>query len=361
MNPLQERELLGKTHAEWSETQDGNEWDDFVVQNGGSIFHLWSWRKVLEGDYSRPLYLACRDEKDSILAVCPFFYQAGRHLLYLNSLPDSQMAGPIFSSRATNTSQIIASLQKSVKFSPSNPVVTMRIKVQQQQIIQPMIALGFQYRVRYGLFIVDLHEKPPEHIWSNGFQKHDRQAVKYYEQRGSEFGFARSERDYLDYLALERGPTADLNDRADFLSKVRLYMGDQLKVGRVTFEGNVIAGFSMLCDSVTSTVHLADCLSFRHREKHSPMKNIHSSGTYINWKMINWAYEHGFRYVDLGSYSVDASSNPANLSSKHKLYASKLKERFEVTFLPTYQFILPTSSITYSIARRISRVMRSLD
>lgn len=338
---MDESLMFEDSHTRWEETNDRKEWDDFVVRNGGSIFHLWSWRKVLESENSRALYLACRDAERRVLAVCPFFYRAGRHLLYLDSLPDSPIAGPIISDRATNPSLILESLRKSVKFSLFNPVVAMRIKAHQQPIIQTMVLVGFRHVSTHGLFILDLHERTPEHIWNDGFEKHDRQAVKYYEQHGSVFEFARNESDYLDYLTLHRGTHRD--DRADFLSKIRLNLGDRLRVAVATFENRAIAGFLMLCDPPNSTVHLTTI-------RYSPVKNIHSPVTYVNWKAINWANEHGFRYVDFGSYPVTASSNP-----RHPFH--KLREKFKITFVPRYLFTLPTSGISYSIARRIGRIL----
>ena len=342
-------------HTEWSKTEDGNEWDDFVVQNGGSIFHSWSWRRVLENNDFIPLYLVCRDAGGRTLAVCPFFCRTGRqgrHIreMYLESLPESRragiirsMAGPIVDGQRANASEILASLPKSAKSSSFNPVVQMRINVHQQQIIQTMIALGFQYKIKFEFFILDFHEKIPEHIWSNGFQKHDRQAVKYYEQLGSEFGFARHESEYHDYLALSGG-TTDPNDSADFLSKMRLNLGDRLKIARVTLESKVVAGISILCDPVGPTAHLMII-------RYSPVRNIHSPVTYINWKIINWAYEQGFRYVDFGAYH--RSSDPARPSYK-------LRSRFEVSPVPRYEFALPLSSMYHSVARGTHRVLQGM-
>jgi len=131
----------------WSEVEDGDEWDEFVTINRGSIFHLWSWRKVLEDTYSKPLYLAYRDSDGEILAVCPFFYRTGRLLWYLDSLPESHSAGPIISNHVTDISRLLTALRKSVRFSPFKPAVAMRIRTEKHEIIEPMTNLGFGYTV----------------------------------------------------------------------------------------------------------------------------------------------------------------------------------------------------------------------
>jgi len=353
---LLQKAPLKPSHVEWSETSDSKQWDDFVVQNGGTVFHTWSWRKVMESADSRPLYLVCRDPEGRILAVCPFFYRTsrrGRHVteVCLESLPDCRIAGPIISSLATNTSQIIASLARSVKFSLFNPVVAMEIRTHQQPIVQSMIALGFKCKaIARGILILDLHDKTPEFIWNKGFQKHDRQAIKYYEQRGAEFGYAGREDDYSAYLALERpsGIHYTINFQEEgYLNRIRSNMGDNLKLALIFLGGKAAGGFLVMCDNGTnSTVHV---MAIRY----STLKNIHSLVTYLNWKTINWANENGFRYVNFGSYPVDKCSDPA-----HPFY--KLKERFALTLVPEYDFILPTVSTPYSIAREINQAVREV-
>jgi hypothetical protein len=326
----------------WAETQDGMEWDDFVTKTHGSIFHLWAWRKVLESDGSKPLYLACRDEKGRILAVCPFFYRSGRRLLYLDSLPDSNAAGPIIDNQVSDVREIIVSLRKSVRFTPFNPVAAMRIRTIRREVIEPMLGSGFKYEVMHGLLTIDLQEETPEEIWSHGFEKHDRQAVKYYEQNGKGFGLSSEEDDYRNYLALQRGSTTHSEDLAAFVSKLRQNLGDDLKVASVALGNEVVAGVLMLCDRPSSAIHLSIM-------RFSPTKNIHSAVTYLNWGAANWARKNGFRYVDLGSYPVEATSGPG-----HHFY--KLRMRFKAALVLRYHFILPTSTLSYSIVKRISRV-----
>jgi hypothetical protein len=330
--------------GKWSETDDGKEWDDFVARNGGSIFHTWAWRRVLESHDSIPYYLACRNDEGKIIAVCPFIYKAGTRSLHLDSLPDSPMAGPLVGGEAKTVSELIESLRKSVRFSPFHPVVAFHIKTHRQEIVQPMIALGFHYKTDYGLLITDLREKPPEHIWNNGFMKHDRQAVKYYDLRGAEFRFASSESDFAGYLGLEEGPTWNPHDRPEFFSRMRSNLGDRSNVAIVTLEGKVIAGLISISDPANSTVHLATM-------RYSLVRNIHSPVTYVNWKMTSWAVGQGFRYVDFGIWSTEHTVDPNH-------FAYKLKRRFELDFIPRYEFNVRPSGTAYSMARRINRLIR---
>jgi hypothetical protein len=268
----------------WSETEDAKEWDNFVSNNGGSIFHTWAWRSVLEGADVNPTYLVCREGNGTIRAVCPFFQTTGKRLRYLDSLPDSFMGGPIPKREESNPSEIIQSLVQSVRFNPFNTIAKVQIRAHRQEIVDSMIGLGFPYNTLYGLFIADLITRPPEHVWNNGFLKHDRQAVKYYGVAGSVFRLAESESDFAEYLGMKEGPTFHLYNQPNFFSKMRLSLGDNLKVGLVYFEEKVIAGVVLLSDPATSTVHLATM-------RYSTVKNIHSPVIYANWKVINWASE----------------------------------------------------------------------
>jgi hypothetical protein len=330
----------------WSETLDSKEWDDFVFANNGSVFHSWSWRRVLETTGSRPFYVACRDTNGRILAICPFLQRkAARNFVLLDSLPLSHMSGPLVGSQVANVQEILGLLRKSVKFSIHNPVVCMQLKVHQQPIIRSLIDLGFRHQITEGLFILDLSGKKPADIWSQNFQKHDRQAVKYYERDGSGFGFAQQESDYADYLSLHQESILRRKERQlippEFLSKMRADLRDQLKVVLVTFESDVIAGLSMICDPRISTVHLAII-------GYSRARNIHSPVVYMDWKIVNWALENGYRYVNFGP----TSSSPTNP-------IHRLKLRFGGRFVPRHEFILPTSHLPYTLARSINWRVRS--
>jgi len=331
----------------WTEASDGKEWDEFVLQNNGTIFHEWSWRGVLESTGSKPLYLTYYDRERTPLAVCPFFYRkGGRRLRYLLSLPISPVAGPIIGKGEGSAPKILSLLPKSVRFSISNPVVSMQIRVHQQPMIQALTNGGYRFEITDGLFVLDLQERTPDQIWRDFFQKHDRQAVKYYEQGNSWFGFARDERDYADYSALHEESLARGEERPivpqEFLERMRSRLGERLKVTLVRMENKVVAGFSMICDPRNRTVYLLII-------GYSRAKNIHSPVIYINWKTINWAFESGYRYINFGPTS------PKTTDPVHKL-----KQRMGAIFVPRYRFTLPTAGIPYSLARGVRRGLRNL-
>jgi hypothetical protein len=341
---------LVKSRFEWTETSDNKEWDEFVIRNGGSFFHLWSWRNVLEESGAKAKYLVCRDAGGNVVGACPFLDLPGKSFHHLVSLPDSRTAGPLLDGRV-NAPEILGALPKSVKFSISSPVVAMKIKTHLDQIIAPMRALGFPYEATRGLYILDLEAKTLEDVWNDGFKKHDRQAVKYYEQK-SAFGFTKN---YGDFLALSR-PTAkytfEMIDQMQvgFIKTMKAVLGDLLEVALVTgSDGAALAGLILqldASDSPTRGVHLQSI-------RHAAPRNIHSVVTSVNWAVVSWAYKNGFRYVDFGAYPIDKSSDPT-----HPFYA--LKTKFKIRVAPRFIFTVPTSNLSYSIARRINQVVLPL-
>lgn len=307
------------------------------------MFHLWSWRNVLESERRKALYMACLDSEGRILAVCPFLRSAGTRFLFLESLPYSSMAGPVVSGMAPSLGSILTALPKSVQFSLLNPIVAMQLRVHQEKIIAPLLALGIEYTFNRGLFVLNLQETPLEKIWNSGFKKHDRQAVKYYDQN-STFRFAEKEDEFQEYFSLHEGLIRRDNKELlprNFMAKMLSNLGDRLKVAVVSSGERIIAGFSVMADSSNSMVHLT-------LMGYSRVKNIHSPVVYLNWRTLEWAHEQGFKYVDFGL----TKSNPAD-----PVY--QLKERFMATFLPSYLFRMPTYGLSYSIARRINQYLRN--
>jgi hypothetical protein len=213
-------------------------------------------------------------------------------------------------------------------------------------MIRSLKASGYRYSVPEGLSVLDLTEKPLERVWNDHFQKHDRQSVKYFERMGAQFVFARTEQDYGDYLALHGESIARGKERPllpqEFLSRMRLNIGEQVKVALVRLDEKLVAGFTMICDPLNSIVHLQII-------GYSRAKNIHSAVVYIDWQAVNWAHKNGFRYVDFGP----TSSNPANA-------VHKLKARMGGTFIPIYRFTLYTAGSPYSFAKRLSRTARDV-
>jgi lipid II:glycine glycyltransferase (peptidoglycan interpeptide bridge formation enzyme) len=263
-------------------------------------------------------------------------------MLYLESLPQSPIGGPVMDVQQS-ISDIIEPLRKSVSFSILNPVVSLQFRVHQKSMIEPLLAMGLRHDASQGLFVLDLTTKTREQIWNEEFKKHDRQAVKYYEDRASVFSFAKDEGDFVKYQALHQetmSRTGEPSRSLEYLLSMHKNFGERFKIALVVFEHKLVAGFAMICDARSSTVYLGLNVGY------SKTKNIHSPIVYMNWKIVNWASDNGFRFVNFGR--TDASSKDP---------VHKLKQKFASEFVPVYRFVLPTSNSPYSIARSIKRLI----
>ena len=331
----------------WSTTAEGKEWDGFVESHGGSIFQSWAWRKILQQNGLKPRYSVCHDPTGGLVGVCPLVAAEGRRYTHLQTPPDSFTAGPLIEADQADVAGVLGALPKLPKFSPLKPVLAIHIRTHLESVAKPMIRLGFQNKIdEYGLLITDLGTHPLDLIWKNGFNKHDRQTVKYHEDIGCEFRLENRAEDFQGYIELKEGPTWNRSDRPEFFASMKENLGDRVRLGVVVQEDKVIAGSIFLCDAATSTVHLLSM-------KYTLVRNIHSPVTYLNLMTARWADGHGFRHVDFGPWSTEHAADAA-------WPAYKLKRRFEADLLPVYAFSIRPSGLAYSITRRMRSTVQKV-
>jgi lipid II:glycine glycyltransferase (peptidoglycan interpeptide bridge formation enzyme) len=204
-----------------------------------------------------------------------------------------------------------------------------------------LIHSGYNYRVEAGDVILDLAERRPEHIWNRFLPKDERGDIRYYDGCGVSLDFARRESDYADFFNLyqesmqRQGYTSISHD---FFKNLRLNLGDQFRVILFTSENNVIAGNAILCDTKMSVVRLS-LVGYR------PLKSTKSFMPYIFWRIVNWASENGFKYLNFGRSSPDPTD-----------HIRRGKQHFGGEFVPEYKFVLPVNSKEISFARSVLRV-----
>jgi lipid II:glycine glycyltransferase (peptidoglycan interpeptide bridge formation enzyme) len=249
----------------------------------------------------------------------------------------------VIDTRLGSVSEIMGPLRKSVTFSILRPVVSLQFRVHEPSIIQPLLDDGVRHDASQGLFILHLGSKSREEIWNNEFGKHDRQAIKYYEDRAAQFFFAKDESDFGEYQNLHQETMSRAGEPSrsmEYLSSMRSNLGEQFKIALVKLENSVVVGFSMVCDQKSSTVYLGLNIGY------SKAKNIHSPMVYMNWKILNWASEQGFRTINFGR---------TDSNSKDPIH--KLKQKFGSEFVPIYRFTISASNSPYSISKSIQRLI----
>jgi serine/alanine adding enzyme len=344
------------TNFAWSRTEDRSEWDDFVTKNRGSIYHSWAWRLALQSSGLKPLYMACRDNRGNLTAICPFMYVKKRGRLYvLHSLPHGHMAGPLISTETTNVAEVIEPLRRSVKFSIFNPVVAMTLKVHQQPIVTCLDKLGFAREATGGLFILDLLSKTTADIWVQEFGKEERYNVEYFEKGGSSFELASQESDYERFLSIlhesQRHQGYDPLPR-QFLSSLRSNFGDKFRVALIASRNETVAAVGFFCDTSNSVVHWVYVGYSRVRSSRSFKPPL--TVVFAGWNLVNWASKNGFRYFDFGPTDPNPSDPRHQVKKK---FGAEWTDRYVFTMPIQSRLALPAYMKSRSIVRSIIGVV----
>jgi hypothetical protein len=329
------------TNYRWSRATDQKEWDDFVLQNGGSVCQSWTWKLYLEDSGNSTVYVICRNGRGDIVAACPFaVIRKGKTACVLESLPFTS-AGPIVNSEVEDYASLLTSLSKFHTFSPLMPLpISMTIRTDQPGIYKPMSDLGWKYVIHQGDFRLDFQETTPQTIWNQVFRKDERNELRFYQRAGFSFHLAENEGDYDAFIELYRESMArrGYGERVRQISSMRNCFKDSFGVCLLESEGRLVAGISFLCNEKESTVRL-DKIGY------APIKNSRSPYFFMLWMMVNWACEKRYRFLRLGTTSAD---------EKHPLH--HIKRKFGGTFIPEYDFRVPISSRSLSALRSLNRL-----
>jgi CelD/BcsL family acetyltransferase involved in cellulose biosynthesis len=330
----------------WSETQDGREWEDFVVKNHGTALQSWAWRDVGGSTSNKPRYLVCRDAKGALRAVCPFFLvKSGRYLYTLSSLPSTIEGGPLFASDVGDVSLEMESLRRSIRFSIWKRIGSLQVSVYDKRVVNALLASGHPHRIEWGVFILDLRTVSLDRIWTGLFDNEDRRNIKYFDSLGCSLRIAETDRDYDEFLALEN---ESMQRRGHFqlpreiLARFRSSFGENFRLLEVVSpDGGLVAAVTLLSNPDKTMVHWTHVGYVQNRSSKSAYY-------YAIWKLVNWASAEGFRYVDLGGTRPDPTD---------PVY--KVKRRFGADFFPIYTFAVPVSSRLLSIAKRFHASVKS--
>jgi hypothetical protein len=330
----------------WSETEDGREWEDFVVQNHGTALQSWAWRGIEESTSSKPKYLVGRDARGALKAVCPFFLlKSGRHLSALSSLPGAIGGGPLFGSDAEDIPPAMESLKRSIKFSILNPIGFLHMNVYDKRVVNSLLASSCAHKISWGLFILDLKTISFDHVWTGLFDNEDRRNIKYFDSLGCSLRLAETNKEYDEFLDLEN---ASMQRRGhfqlsrEFLGRFRSSFGEKFRLLEVISpDGGLVAAVTLLSNPDKTMVHWTHV-------GYSQDRSSKSAYSYAIWKLVNWASAQGFRYVDLGG------TRPDPMDPVHRT-----KRKFGGDFFPIYIFTIPVDSRLLSVVRKVYASVKS--
>jgi hypothetical protein len=330
----------------WSETEDGREWEDFVVKNHGTALQSWAWREIGESPSCEPRYLVCRDARGALRGVCPFFLvKSGRYLYTLSSLPNTIEGGPLFALDVEDVSLEMESLRRSIRFSILKPIGSLQVNAFDKRIVKSLLDSGYAHRIEWGVFILDLKSVSLDRIWTGLFDNEDRRNIKYFDALGCSLRLAETNREYDEFLALEN---ESMQRRGHFqfpreiLARFRSSFGENFRLLEVVRpDGGLVAAVTLLSGPDKTMVHWTHV-------GYAQDRSSKSAYSYAIWKLVNWASAEGFRYVDLGSARPDPT-DPVH----------RIKGRFGGDFFPIYTFTIPVSSRLLSVVKKAHSAVKS--
>lgn len=308
-------------------------WDQFIdMSESPTVYHTWEWKTFLEkrGFHSR--YVLVRDSSRNVQAGCAFVLTPYHRLFRrYDSLPyfGLQGGGPLFR-KDGNKQYVCDSLVNWLRtVSLSARVVGSRIVTTDEEARRLFEARGMTFQAKRGFMIADLEKAPPETIWEKVFSNRESQrtVIRRLERMGIEMRvvadrgalkeFERLHRDSLVRLKAPIPPESFYNDLWETLSP------RYLQIGIVSLTGKTLCAFIFLPFAQRRSVDL-----FLIGYDRETLRNL-SMPLYVIWRMIEWARENGYRFVNLGR-------TPNNPADKHY----RFKAQFGCSMIPCYDMQL---------------------
>jgi predicted N-acyltransferase len=315
----------------WEEITERNLWDGFLSKSQqGTVYDTWRWRNVLESEGFRPLYLGAFETGGNLTGVCPLYYTR-YHWLFrvLNTWPPfAELSGPILAGdESEHTEEAMNAL---LSWIPNSlRLAGLHIRTTDKQIAEHLGHLGYKIHDGTGFFLVDLDKKPLDSIWRRAFKKDQRREIRYFDKRNMTSRVGSEENElhafyklYKESMLRHGYGIAPLS----FFVSVRNNFPESFKIFLIQTDEGAVAT-TLLLDEEKKTIHLP----FVGYEQ---PKSNRSLMLYCWWKVLTWAGENGYRFVNMGN----GSSRPTQ-----KTYL--FKKQFGGDFIIRYWVMIYTSPL----------------
>ena len=323
--------------VEWKEITEKDEWNGFV-KGRASVFHSWGWREVIAGTGLEPLYLGAQSPNGNLVGICPLFYVKLKGPIYiLDSIPHSDLSGPVFLEGANDGDSLIGSMIESLPRSFNKLVASVRLRVTDPILAEGLIHDGDNYSKGSGYFHLDLDRVTPETIWNQVFRRDERKKIRQLDQMNAETRLCSSPEDVLRFYELY-GQTMEQRGYKthpeSFFWDIYKSFRDESKFLFVILDGKPVAVMSFILDRSLRSIHL-QYVGYRMIRNRSP-------NFYAYWSAINWASKNGFRFVNFGNGSSDPRSSNF-----------RFKQQFGGDFVTRYTFTMPVHRNLYRFSKSL--------
>ncbi len=303
------------------------EWDR-IAENcpTSSIYHLSAWGTLLEEVHRYPLIYLQEDDGIFPLALVKSRFFGNR----LISLPFADYGGPCFQNEDAAT-RLVASCQDMAR---QQNVALVEVRCPDPRYAEALERQGFIKRCDYLTFVLPL-DKSRDELW-RGIGDKNRNMVRKASRSGVEIATAENEKDVAAFYSLYQRTMKKLGSPPQperfFRRMWDLFYPDHLTLPLATYKGSCIAaGIFLLHNNV---IHHAYSCSLKQHLNLAP-------NDLIQWSMIEWGNERGFRSLDFGRtregegtvlFKRRWGGDAIKMPYYYKFYGKELKERQEIRY-----------------------------
>lgn len=313
------------------ELKNTKEWEGFLKGTPRATFyHSIKWKNVIDKSFSHPtVYLVVKDENGRLVGVCPTAILASGHLRILDSLPYSDLGGPVIENRYIEEASL-SLLRFIEQFSCEKGISCAKMCFLKDGSEQFFKSPRCYIDNNKGVVELDLAAKPSGFIWNKIFRKRQRQKIRYFTRDGFQVREASAKSDLAKFLTLYYSNMKHIGTRPHaptfFANVWGLLYPENFNILLVEKRKTVGGlGFFKYGERIYLTYMGMDRESLSSRYSMAP---------FLFWNSIKWAEEKGFRYVCFGSTPAHPKSTRerANYSQKVVFGASFLQQ--ETVFIP---------------------------
>lgn len=304
-----------------------DKWNEFVESCADSkIYHLWQWGTLLEEVHRHKLVYLQKDN-----GVFPLVYIKsvifGSRLL---SLPFADYGGPCAQNEETAEELISECQERAQRLG----VGFIEVRCPDARYFETFKKYGFVKRDDYLTFVLRLNGKIEE-LWKNIGEK-KKKKVRKAERSGIHIMEAANEADLKAFYMLYQKTMKRLGSPPQpykFFERMwNLFYPRNMAMFLVGYEGKYIAGKVVFLHN--NTIHQAYNPSLRKYQQLAP-------NDLVQWHLIKWGNEHGFRYLNFGRTRKDEGpalfkqqwgGELSSLSYFYKFYSKELNDRQEVKY-----------------------------
>ena len=336
--------------------KDAEEWNKLVESSPhGTIFHTWKWLKIAEKHTNSKLYPIIGYKGTTPVGIFPLFYQRKAFLKMVFSPPPHTAViylGPALvdydklkqSKKETNFVEFQSEVNKFINEELNANYISISLPPGLLDP-RPFKWTGYEVEPAYD-YVMDL-SNGIEQIWQKKCDRKLRQDIERARRRGIyiEKG-GKEELEVIHGLMVDRYAEQDkiVTVPKDYLLELYDAFSENIKIFVAKYEGEIVTG--------VIDIYYKDRIASWIGNPRPGVKISPSPNDLLNWEVMKYACEHGFRYY----YTIGAAENE-RLHSYYSKFNPELVIRFSAK---KYSSFMPKlMEIVYSKMKPVYQKIKS--